>query len=411
MRNVVITGIGLRTPMGHKLSEVREVFRAGQPVITCFRGPNGRNRIGARITDDFTVGYSKPEQAMLDPIALMALAASDDAMRDSGLLLGAESNLVLAADKDRFGVHLGTGQGTADTFHTNCTTLALADKIKPFTIIRGLDNGAANQVAIRHGLRGNSSTTVLACSSSNTAMGIAMRAIRHGYQDAALVGGVEATFCEGTVRAWEAMRVLAKFDPLSPGSACRPYSADRTGLVLGEGAVIYVFEEESHALSRGARIYGRVAGFGESCDATNLVVPDAQGQALAVQRCLHDAQLSTADIGYVNTHGTATPAGDPIEVRGLRNVFGSRAEQIPMSSTKSLHGHMLGAAGAVELLAAIIAVNDGIIAPTANLHNPDPSCDLDFVPLVARTGVDVRAALSTSFAFGGSNACIAIARS
>ena len=408
MRDVVITGIGLRTPMGHTLGAVREVFRSGKPVIRSFEGPNGKLRVGARMTDDFTIGYTRPEQALLDPLALMALAAADDVLRDSGLFVEPGSGADMPFDRERFGVHLGTGQGTSDTLYESFTLLALSDKIKPFSIVRGLSNGAANQMAIRYGLQGNCQTTVLACSSSNAAMGSAMRSIRHGYMDAAIVGGVEATFCEGTVRAWEAMRVLARFDPACPETACRPYARDRTGLVLGEGAVLYVFEAAEHARARGARIYARVAGFGESTDATNLVVPDAAGQARSVLACLRDAQLSVDDVGYINTHGTATPAGDPIEVQCLRKVFGSRAEQIPVSSTKSLHGHMLGAAGAVELLAAIVALNDGLIAPTANLHDPDPACDLDFVPLTARIGVKVRAALSTSFAFGGSNACIAL---
>ena len=410
MREVVITGIGLRTPMGHTLDAVREVYRSGRPVVRCFEGPNGKLRVGARMEDDFTVGFTRPEQALLDPIGQMAQPTADDVMRDSGLFAEPGSGAEIAIDRDRMGVYLGTGQGTADTFYESFTTLALNDKLKPFSIVRALYNGAANHVAIRHRLRGSCQTTVLACSSSNTAMGNAMRAIRHGYIDAAVVGGVEATFSEGTVRAWEAMRVQARFDPDHPGGACRPYAKDRSGLVLGEGAVMYVFEEAEHARARGARIYARVAGFGESSDAANLVVPDADGQALAVQACLRDADLAVSDIGYINTHGTATPAGDPIEVQGLRKVLGTRAEQTPVSSTKSLHGHLMGAAGAVELLALIVALNDGLLAPTANLHEPDPACDLDFVPLVARTGVDVRAALSTSFAFGGSNACIALTR-
>lgn len=408
MRDVVITGIGMRTPMGHSLDAVREVYRSGRPVIRAFEGPNGKLRVGARMSDDFTLPFTRPEQALLDPLAQMAQAAADDVLLDSGLV--AELGGEIGIDRGRIGVHLGTGQGSSDTSYESFTSLVKSDKLKPFSIVRALFNGAANQIAIRHGLRGSCQTTVLACSSSNAAMGSAMRAIRHGYMDAAVVGGVEATFCEGVVRAWEAMRVLARFDPENPEGACRPYAKDRSGLVLGEGAVMFVFEEAEHARARGARIYARVAGFGESADATNLVVPDAEGQARAVQECLRDAKLSPTDIGYINTHGTATPAGDPVEVQGLRMVLGSFAEQIAISSTKSLHGHLLGAAGAIELLSLIVALNDGLIAPTANLHEPDPACDLDFVPLVARTGVEVRAALSTSFAFGGSNACIALTR-
>lgn len=410
MREVVITGIGMRTPMGNTLDAVRDVYRRGKPVVRAFEGPNGRLRVGARVPDDYSAAFTRPEQALLDPIAMMAQAAADDVMRDSGLWVEPGSGAALAVDRNRFGVHIGTGQGTCSTFYDSFSLLALHDRLKPFSVVRGLFNGAANHIAIRHGLRGSCQTTVLACSSSNTAMGNAMRAIRHGYLDTALVGGVEATFSEGMVRAWEAMRVQARFDPAEPEGACRPYARDRSGLVLGEGSVMYIFEEAEQARARGARIYARVAGFGESSDAVNLVAPDADGQALAVQACLGDAQLSASDIGYINSHGTATPTGDPIEVQGLRKALGAHAESVAISSTKSLHGHLMGAAGAVELLSLIVALNDGLIAPTANLHDPDPACDLDFVPLVARTGAKVGAALSTSFAFGGSNACIALTR-
>ncbi len=403
MRDVVITGIGLRTPMGHDIDAVRAVYLSGKPVIRRIEGPAGRVRAFAKMDDDFSVGFTKMERALLDPVAMMAQCAADDAVRDSALDLQ-------SADRDRIGVYLGTGQGSTHTAFEGFTSVALRDKCGPYTIIQGLFNGAGNQISIRHGLRGPCETVVLACSSSNAAMGQAFRAIRHGYIDAAITGGAESTFNEGVIRAWEAMRVMARFDPDDAASCCRPFDAKRTGLVLGEGAVLYVFEEEGQARARGARIYARVAGCGSSADATHITVPSAGGQALALRNCLQDAGLQPSDIGYINAHGTATPAGDPIEVQSMREALGSYAEQVPISATKSLHGHLLGAAGAIELLAVIVALGDGIIAPTANLHQPDPQCDLDFVPLVARTGVDIRAAVSTNFAFGGSNACIALTR-
>lgn len=403
MNEVVITGIGLRTPMGHTLEAVRSVYLSGRPVIRAFEGPDGRMRAGARLTDDFSASFTRMEQALLDPVAMMAQVASDAVIADSGLVLA-------DCDLDRIGVFLGTGQGASQATYDCFTSLALKDSCKPFSVLRALDNGAANQVAIRHGLRGMCETVVMACASSNAAMGNALRAIRHGYVDAAIAGGADATFTEGVVRAWEAMRVLAKFDPEHPETCSRPFAKDRTGLVLGEGAVLYMFESEAHARARGARIYAKVAGYGASTDATHISAPDAAGQALALQACLRDAKLSASDVGYINAHGTATPAGDPVEVASIRQAFGAYAEKIPVSSTKSLHGHMIGAAGAMELIAAIVALNDGILAPTANLHEPDPEFGLDFVPLVARTGVDVKAALSTNFAFGGSNACIALTR-
>jgi 3-oxoacyl-[acyl-carrier-protein] synthase II len=403
MQDVVITGIGLRTPMGHTLDRVREVFRSGRPVVRGFEAPDGRLRAGARMDDDFTIGFTKSELALFDPVALIALVASDDLIADSGLALD-------ALDRERVGVFLGTGQGALHAKYEAFTALALRDRMSGYAVLRGLDNGATNQISIRHDLRGACETTVQACSSSNIAMGNAMRAIRHGYLDVAIAGGVDAPFTEGNLRAWEAMRVLATFDPANAQGACRPFSKDRAGLVLGEGAVLYTFESAAHARARGARVYARVAGYATSSDAKHISSPDARGQAACLSACMADAGLETKDVGYINCHGTATPVGDPVEVASIRQVFGSRAELTPASATKSLHGHTLGAAGALELMACIVALNDGVIAPTANLDVPDPACDLDFVPIHARTGVKLDATLSTSFAFGGTNACIALVR-
>ncbi len=403
MQDVVITGIGLRTPMGHTLDQVRDVFRSGRPVVRGFEGPGGRLRAGARMDDDFTAGFTRTDLALFDRVALIALLASDDLLADSGLALD-------ALDRERIGVFLGTGQGALAAKDESFTMLALRDRMTGYAVLRGLDNGATNQISIRHGLRGPCETTVQACSSSNIAMGNAMRAIRHGYLDVAIAGGTDAPFTEGNLRAWEAMRVLAPSDPANPQRACRPFSQDRAGLVLGEGAVLYTFESAAHARARGARVYARVAGYATTSDARHISMPDARGQAACLAACLADAGLQTGDVGYINCHGTATPVGDPVEVASIRQAFGSRADLTPASATKSLHGHLLGAAGAVELLACVVALNDGLIAPTANLDVPDAACDLDFVPVHARTGVKVDATLSTSFAFGGTNACIALTR-
>jgi 3-oxoacyl-[acyl-carrier-protein] synthase II len=389
--------------MGHTLDLVREVFRSGRPVVRSFEGPGGRVRAGARMDDDFSVGFTRTDLALFDRVALIALTASDDLIADSGLALD-------ALDRERVGVFLGTGQGALHAKDESFTSLALRDRVSGYAVLRGLDNGATNQISIRHGLRGACETTVQACSSSNIAMGNAMRAIRHGYLDVAVAGGADAPFSEGNLRAWEAMRVLAISDPENPQRACRPFSKDRAGLVLGEGAVLYTFESAAHARARGARVYARVVGYATTSDARHISIPDARGQAACLTACLADAGLEAKDVGYVNCHGTATPVGDPVEVASIRQAFGPRADLTPASATKSLHGHLLGAAGAVELLACIVALNDGLIAPTANLDVPDEACDLDFVPNLARTGVKVEATLSTSFAFGGTNACIALVR-
>jgi 3-oxoacyl-(acyl-carrier-protein) synthase len=403
-RDIVITGVGLRTPMGHRYEDVRDVLAAGRPVIRTVDGPKGQKRALATLDHDISAAFSRVEQLTMDPTAQLAVLTANDAIGDSRIDLD-------SADRDRIGVYIGCGQGATDTRQDFFTSLALKDTCKKFSVLRGLDNGTVNHVAIRHRLRGECQTIALACSSSNTAIAQAVRAIRHGELDAALAGGVEATFTEGLLRVWEAMGTLAKFDPDAPERCCRPFSASRTGLVLGEGAAMYLLETEASARARGARIYGRVVGLGTSCDATSMATPDASGQSLAMQRCLRDAGIGPRDVRYVNAHGTATIAGDPAEVESLRAIFGPSPDHLMVSATKAIHGHLLGAAGAVELMAVLVALNDGIVAPTANLDDVDPAFEgLDYVPNVARTGVDVPLAISSNFAFGGSNACLALAR-
>jgi 3-oxoacyl-[acyl-carrier-protein] synthase II len=333
----------------------------------------------------------------------MAILAAESALTDSGLAVG-------DLDADRMGVVLGTGQATMHTNYDVFTNLAKGTRVPALSLLRGLPNNAANQISIRLGLKGECSTVSAACASSNLALGHALKAIRHGYLDAALVGGAEATLSEGAFRVWDAIRILAKVDHDRPEASCKPFSKDRSGIVLGEGAVMYVLEAETHARARGARIYAALAGCGTSADAAHIANPDPDGQAKAMRAALRDADVAAGDIGYINAHGTATPASDRAETRALRQAFGGHVEQIPISSTKALHGHLLGAAGAVELLATLFALNDGFITPTAHLTEPDPECDLDWVPNVARSAPQVHACLSNSFAFGGSNACVVLTR-
>lgn len=403
MRDVVITGIGMRTPMGNTLDAVRRVYASGQPVVKAYTAPQGHTRVMAVLDEGWGSGFSRMDQMMLDEVTQLAVLAADDAVADSGMKLA-------DADRDRIGVVVGTGQGTACTVFETTRQVDSKGSAKTFSILRGLNNGCSNHVSMRHGLRGECQTLMLACSSSNAALGSAMRLIQAGVLDAALAGGADVVNHEITLRAWEALRILAKPDPERPETSSRPFSKSRTGLVLGEGAVIYMLEEASQARARGARIYARLAGYGTSSDATNIAHPDPDGQALALRACLKSAGLAPEDIGYVNAHGTATPTGDPAEVKSIKAVFGAHAQSLPVSSTKSLHGHLLGAAGAIELLAPIVALNDGLLAPTANLDEPDPECDLDFVPNQARQVAPLRAAMSSNFAFGGSNAVIALTR-
>lgn len=399
MREVVITGIGMRTPLGNSLDAARAVFASGQPVVRGETGPLGEVRALARLVDDPFADFPRVDRMMIDPAALLAMRCADEAIADSGLDLD-------AADRNRIGVFVGSGQGAVTTTVEGTLMYKEKNQIRPFTILRSLGNGMANHISMRHHLYGESLVIMLACAASNAAIGNAYRQIRDGYLDAALAGGVEAPHHEVVIRAWEAMRVLAKVDPEHPEKSSRPFAGDRTGLVLGEGGVLYMLEEASQARARGARIYARIAGFGVSSDGAHIAHPEAEGQAKALIACLREAGAGPADIGYINAHGTATPTGDPAEVESIGKVLGSHAQQVPVSSTKSLHGHLLGAAGAIELLAPLVALRDGIIAPTANLEVPDPAFNLDFVPNVARTGQTVRAAVSSNFAFGGSNACL-----
>jgi 3-oxoacyl-[acyl-carrier-protein] synthase II len=269
-----------------------------------------------------------------------------------------------------------------------------------------MSNAAAAQISIEHGLQGPSVTYSTACSSSAIAVGEALRAIRHGYADAAIAGGVESFLTFGAIRAWEALRTLALEDPDDPANSCRPFSADRTGLVLGEGAGMLVLEELDHAVRRGARIHAEVIGYGAGSDAAHIAKPDMAGQVRTMQLALDDAGIGPQDIDYINAHGTATVAGDVVETAAIKQVFGAHAARIPISSTKAVHGHLMGAAGAVEFVTVILAIIRGAIPPTAHLRVLDPKCDLDYVPNTGRRGATVRAAMSNSFAFGGSNAVL-----
>jgi nodulation protein E len=272
-------------------------------------------------------------------------------------------------------------------------------RMHPFSIPRAMANAGASAIAMEMGLRGPALTISTACSSSNHALGQALTLVRHGAAEVALAGGSEAPFCRGHLKAWEALRAV------SPDT-CRPFSRDRSGLVLGEGGAILVLEELGRARARGARIYAELAGAGMSADAFHLTQPSPEGAAAAISAALADAGMAPEEVGYVNAHGTGTTANDPAETRALRIALGEHAARVAVSSTKSMHGHALGAAGALEAVATVLALEQGTLPPTANFTTPDPECDLDVIPNTARPTA-VGAALSNSFAFGGLNAVLA----
>jgi len=271
-----------------------------------------------------------------------------------------------------------------------------------------MNNAAAGQISIAHGFRGPLLNVSSACSSSASAIGEAYRAIRYGHADVILAGGSESLITLGNLRAWDAMHALAHADGIDASRSCKPFSANRTGLVLGEGAAALVLERSDWAVRRGARIYGEIAGYGNAADASNISKPDADGQVRAMRLALADAELVPDQIDYVNAHGTATPVGDVVETNALKQVFGCRGRPL-VSSTKALHGHLMGASGAVEMVASLMALSQGIVPPTANLDERDPLCDLDYVPNEARR-LELRAVMSNSFGFGGMNSVLVARR-
>jgi 3-oxoacyl-[acyl-carrier-protein] synthase II len=266
-----------------------------------------------------------------------------------------------------------------------------------------MSNAAAAAVALRHRLRGPFANFATACSSSAMALGEAAHVIASGRADAMIAGGSEALLTPATLLAWQALRTLAPADPADAAASCKPFDRRRAGLVLGEGAAAFVLEDEARARARGATIHALITGYGNTCDATHISRPDRDGQVRAMREALHEAQLEPSAIGYINAHGTATAVGDVVECEAINAVFGAAAKEIPVSSTKSMHGHLLGGAGALEFAAALLALERGVLPPTAFLDDPDPACAVRHVALRAERVAPLRAVMSNSFAFGGSN--------
>ena len=396
--------MGVMSPVGNDCNAFFDNLLAGRSGIRKLSAKFTDRlvaNVGGEVDYDPAARFPRPKLALLDRFSQLALEAAGQAIHDAGIEF--EESL-----KDRTGVFVGTGLGGASTIEAGYEDIFLEgkDRVAPHSVPRIMNNAAAGHISIDHGLRGPSFTYSTACSSSAIAIGEACRAIRHGYVDSAIAGGAESLLTLGTIRAWEALRTLAVTDAEDPAASCRPFSKDRTGLVLAEGAGMLVLEVLDHASRRGARIHAEVIGYGAASDASHLTRPGEEGQVRAIRLALADAGASPDEIDYVNAHGTATLAGDVIETAAIKKVFGARAAHVPVSSTKSMHGHLMGAAGAVEFIASIMAIGRGAVPPTANLRVPDPECDLDYVPNLGRRGVAVRTVMSNSFAFGGSNAVL-----
>ncbi|HET7213014.1 MAG TPA: beta-ketoacyl-ACP synthase II [Terriglobia bacterium] len=405
MRRVVITGLGVFSSTGKDRDSFFENLlqgRAGVRPITQFDSSPLSVRIAAEVDNYNADDYFPPKrQDMLDKFAQFALIAAGEAMKDSGITVAEE-------ERCRFGVVMGSGMGGAGSYDAGYHNLYAkqATRLHPYTIPRIMHNAATSHMCMEFGAQGPALTTATACSSSGHAIAEAFHIIKFGMADMMLAGGADAPITYGVMRCWEAVRVLASGNG-NPATACRPFSADRRGMVIGEGSGVLVLEELEHALKRGAHIYGELAGCGMSSDASHITQPSVDGPVRAIRMALDEGGVEPEAIDYINAHGTGTRLNDSIETQVIKRVFKDHARKLAISSTKSMHGHAMGATGAIEFVATILAVERGMIPPTANYTQPDPECDLDYVPNVAREK-RIRAALSNSFAFGGLNAVLLV---
>jgi nodulation protein E len=401
VKRVVITGAGTINALGHDVPQTLAAMREGRCGIGPleFRDVERLSiQIGGQIKGFEAEGhFNRQQMTLYDRFTQFTLMAAREAIRQAGLEFSGD----LA---NRAGVVLGTAGGGVSTWDDNYRAVYEEGKnrVHPFVVPKLMMNAAASHVSMEYNLRGPSFTVSTACASSNHAMAQAFQMVRSGMSPVMITGGSESMLCFGGIKAWEGLRVMSK-------DACRPFSANRNGMVQGEGAGVFVFEEFEHARARGAEILAEVAGYAMSSDAADIVMPSKQGAARAIAGALRDAGIAADKVGYINAHGTGTAANDKTECAAVADVFGPHADQLMISSTKSMHGHLIGATGAVELLACIMALRDGIIAPTIGYEEFDPECALDVVPNEAREAqVDV--ALSNAFAFGGLNAVLALRR-
>jgi 3-oxoacyl-[acyl-carrier-protein] synthase II len=409
LRRVAVTGIGAVCSLGNSypdfrraLAEARSGVRALPPEIAMGSGV----QVGALANWDPSAHFKGPEAAALDRVSQFALTAAGEAIAASRLDLQ-------NADRNRIGVCWGTGMGGAHTLEAAYQSVYARNdfRLRPLSVVMGMNNAAASNVAVKWGLRGPFANFSTACSSSAMAIGEAMQAISIGRADAMVAGGAEALLTPGMLAAWQALRTLSPADTADASASCKPFDKRRAGLVLGEGAAALVLEEESRARARGATILGIISGYGNSCDAVHMSKPDRDGQVRAMHEALAQSRVPPDSIGYINAHGTATIVGDVVECEAIKAVFGDAAARIPVSSTKSMHGHLLGGAGALEMAATLSVFSEGLLPPTANLTDIDPACAVRHVPQKAEKTEIPCAVMSNSFAFGGSNVVLIAERS
>ena len=400
-QRVVVTGAGVLCALGHNCGEFWRALAAGQPGIRPLQAVDRgllRFQNGAEVQGfDASRHFEEKEIGLLDRFAQFGVVAARQAIAQAGIEWTGEL-------RENTAIITGScvgGQSTEDEGFVNLYRKNIP-RVNPLTIPRTMENAAASRISLETGVVGPTYTVSTACSSANHAIGQAFWMVRSGAVRMAITGGSEAVFSLGFLKAWEAMRVV------SPDT-CRPFSKDRRGLILGEGGAMLVLEPLEAARARGAKIYGEITGFGMSSDAYHITQPSPDGAARAMRTALRDAAVQREEIGYINAHGTATQANDATETAAIRQMFGPHADRLAVSSTKSMHGHTLGAAGAIEAVATLLSLCNGVLPPTANFTEPDPACDLDVIPNQARQ-MQVECALSNSFAFGGLNAVLAFRR-
>jgi nodulation protein E len=395
---IVITGLGGICGLGVDVPSIWQSLVAGRSAI----GPitiaplhELKVRIGSEIKQMPDLGLDRRRLVTMDRFSLIAVIAAGEALRHAGIVIS-------EANSTRVGAIIGTGIFGAETVEDNYRGLFIEKRSRAtvFSVPRTMPSAPAGQVSMVHGLRGPVYGVTSACASSNHAFASAADQLRLGRADIMLAGGSDAPLAYGILKGWEALRAAAR-------DTCRPFSADRDGLVLGEGAGVAVLETYDHAIARGAPILAELAGVGMSGDASDIVAPTVEGPSAAMQACLAEAGLAPEDVDYLNAHGTGTKYNDVLETQAIRRVFGKHADALSVSSTKSMHAHCMGASGALELIACVMAIRDGIVPPTANYREKDPECDLDVTPNVARRR-NVRVAMSNAFAFGGTNAVVAV---
>ena len=403
MKRVVITGMGCVTPVGCNVETFWNSLKngvCGIDVITSFDTSDLKVKIAAQVKDfDASAYMEKSEIRRSDRFVQFAIGAASQAMEDSGI----KDNI----HPERLGVYFGSGIGGFDTFVRECDNLREkgASRVSPLFIPKMISNIGAGNIAIKFGAKGPCVSVTTACATGTTAIGEALRTIRGGYADAIIAGGVDASVSPLAIAGFTNCTALTE-EP-DPKSACRPFDKRRSGFIMGEGAGALILEEYEHAKARGAKIYAEIVGYGSTCDAFHVTAPDSEAtqSARAIRDCYLECGSADASKIYINAHGTSTPLNDKTETKAIKNVFGDDAYNVHISSTKSMTGHLLGAAGAVEAIAAILALQSGIIPPTIGYGEPDEECDLNYTPNKAKEA-DIELAMSTSLGFGGHNACI-----